>query len=62
MEPCVPIPLENSKLMDLVDKAKDYCLMHGICMRQKDRDGNEILLNIKGAEANLFTFSEKASI
>ena len=46
MEPCVPIPLENSKLMDLVDKAKDYCLMHGICMRQKDRDGNGILLNI----------------
>jgi len=43
MEPCVPIPLENSKLMDLVDKAKDYCLMHGICMRQKDKFDRDAL-------------------
>jgi len=41
MDPCVPIPMDKDKLMELVDKAKDYCLMHGICMRQKakyDRD------------------------
>ena len=42
MDSCVPLPLEHDKLMDLVDKAKDYCLMHGICMRQKDRDCNRI--------------------
>ena len=31
MDPCVPIPMDNDKLMELVDKAKDYCLMHGEC-------------------------------
>ena len=29
MEPCVPIPLEQSKLDHLVEQAKDYALMHG---------------------------------
>ena len=47
MDSCVPLPLEPDKLMDLVDKAKDYCLMHGICMRQKDRSGNGIFTNAK---------------
>merc|ERR1712066_320235 len=35
------IPLSQEKLNDLVEKGKDFCLMHGICMRQKakfDRD------------------------
>jgi len=43
MEPCVPLPLEEDKLMDLVEKAKDYCLMHGICMRQKDKFDRDAL-------------------
>jgi len=41
MDPCIPIPLPDKQLEDLVEKAKDYALMHGICMRQKnnfDRD------------------------
>jgi len=41
MDPCVPLPLPDDQLEDLVEKAKDYALMHGICMRQKskfDRD------------------------
>jgi len=41
MDPCVRLPLNDKKLRDLVEKAKDYLLMHGICMRQKsafDRD------------------------
>lgn len=29
MEPCVPIPLAQEKLTDLVEKGKDFCLMHG---------------------------------
>lgn len=36
MDPCVPIPLDEKTLLDLVEKAKDYSLMHGICMRRKD--------------------------
>ena len=29
MDPCVPLPLDQKRLTDLVEKAKDYCLMHG---------------------------------
>jgi len=36
MQPIVPLPLPQQQLEDLVEKAKDYALMHGICMRRKD--------------------------
>jgi len=36
MEPCIDIPLDEEVLKDIVEKAKDYCLMHRICMRRKD--------------------------
>jgi len=36
MEPCVPVPMDPTMLEDLSEKAKDYALMHGICMRRKD--------------------------
>ena len=29
MPPCVPLPLDQTLLDDLVEKAKDYALMHG---------------------------------
>ena len=29
MEPCIDIPIDEEVLQDLVEKAKDYCLMHG---------------------------------
>ena len=29
MDPCVSIPLDDKTLNDIVEKAKDYCLMHG---------------------------------
>ena len=29
MDPVVPLPLEAKQLEDLVEKAKDYALMHG---------------------------------
>lgn len=41
MDPCIEIPLDPETLNDVVEKAKDFCLMHGICMRRKgafDRD------------------------
>jgi len=43
MEPCVPLPLDQKRLTDLVEKAKDYCLMHGICMRRKDQFDRDAL-------------------
>lgn len=41
MEPCTPVPLPPAQLHDLVEKAKDYALINGNCMRQRnciDRD------------------------
>ena len=31
MESCIDIPLDEEVLKDIVEKAKDYCLMHGEC-------------------------------
>eukprot|EP00092_Neocalanus_flemingeri_P041729 GFUD01045450.1.p1 GENE.GFUD01045450.1~~GFUD01045450.1.p1 ORF type:complete len:481 (+),score=147.92 GFUD01045450.1:73-1515(+) len=43
MDPCIPLPIPDDQLEDLVDKAKDYALMHGICMRQKDNFDRDAL-------------------
>jgi hypothetical protein len=44
MDPCIPIPVDPVVLGDLVEKAKDYALMHGeinsfdtLCSRKKPR-------------------------
>ena len=29
LEPCIPLEMEKEKLNDLVEKAKDFALMHG---------------------------------
>jgi hypothetical protein len=29
MEPCLPIPFDPEILVDIVEKSKDFCLMHG---------------------------------
>jgi len=42
LEPCIPLDTDPKKLTDLVEKAKDYALLHGIGLRPKDsydRDG-----------------------
>eukprot|EP00092_Neocalanus_flemingeri_P030197 GFUD01032776.1.p1 GENE.GFUD01032776.1~~GFUD01032776.1.p1 ORF type:complete len:483 (+),score=157.98 GFUD01032776.1:127-1575(+) len=43
MDPCIALPIPDDQLEDLVDKAKDYALMHGICMRQKDNFDRDAL-------------------
>jgi len=43
LEPCIPLEMEKEKLNDLVEKAKDYALMHGICMRRKDHFDRDAL-------------------
>eukprot|EP00092_Neocalanus_flemingeri_P109192 GFUD01140311.1.p1 GENE.GFUD01140311.1~~GFUD01140311.1.p1 ORF type:complete len:481 (-),score=153.63 GFUD01140311.1:166-1608(-) len=43
MDPCIPLPIPNEQLEDLVEKTKDYALMHGICMRQKDKFDRDAL-------------------
>ena len=29
MDPCIPLPIPDDQLDDLVEKAKDFALMHG---------------------------------
>lgn len=41
----VEIPLDEKALEEIVSKAKDYALMHGICMRSKN-NFNEDALNV----------------
>lgn len=35
LKPCIPLPLDESVLHDVVEKAKDWALMHGAAMRSK---------------------------
>lgn len=42
MEPVIQIPFSDSCLEELIDKARDWALMHGMCMRSKinyDKNG-----------------------
>lgn len=32
---CIPLPIEENELIELVDKAKDWAIMHGAAMRSK---------------------------
>lgn len=35
LEPVLPLPLDPETLEEVIDKAKDWALMHGACMRSK---------------------------
>uniref|UniRef100_A0A1B6GW61 Glutathione synthetase n=1 Tax=Cuerna arida TaxID=1464854 RepID=A0A1B6GW61_9HEMI len=35
LQPCLHLPLSQELLAEIVDKAKDWALMHGVCMRSK---------------------------
>lgn len=35
LSPCVSLPLSENELVSVVDKAKDWALMHGVGMRNK---------------------------
>lgn len=32
---CIPLPLENKVLVSVIEKAKDWALMHGVGMRDR---------------------------
>lgn len=32
---CIPLPLEHKLLVTVIEKAKDWALMHGVGMRDK---------------------------
>lgn len=35
LKPCIPLPLDENVLTDVIEKAKDWALMHGAAMRSK---------------------------
>ncbi|KAJ9573517.1 hypothetical protein L9F63_009081, partial [Diploptera punctata] len=43
LEPCIKLPLENDVLEDIVEKTKDWALMHGACMRSKSNFSKDSL-------------------
>lgn len=36
LEPCIPLPLDEKVLKDIIAKAKDWEIMHGAAMRSKE--------------------------
>lgn len=43
LEGCLPIPLPDEKLDDIIPKAKDFALLHGAGMRYRDRYDSDSL-------------------
>lgn len=35
LKPCIPLPLDANVLNDVIEKAKDWALMHGAAMRSR---------------------------
>lgn len=35
LESCIPLPVDEAKLLEVVEKAKDWAIMHGAAMRSK---------------------------
>ncbi|XP_053658736.1 glutathione synthetase-like [Anopheles marshallii] len=44
LQPCIPLPLGEAQLLDLVEKAKDWAIMHGAAMRSKQDFNPDALL------------------
>lgn len=38
---CVPVPSDESELAEVIAKAKDYALMHGIGLRSDDKSAED---------------------
>lgn len=43
LQPCIPLPVEENVLIDVVSKAKDWALMHGAAMRSKSDFNSDAL-------------------
>uniref|UniRef100_A0A182QKC0 Glutathione synthetase n=1 Tax=Anopheles farauti TaxID=69004 RepID=A0A182QKC0_9DIPT len=44
LQSCVSLPLEEAQLLDVVDKAKDWAIMHGAAMRSKKNFNPDALM------------------
>ncbi|XP_049288286.1 glutathione synthetase-like isoform X3 [Anopheles funestus] len=44
LKSCIPFPLDEAQLLDVVEKAKDWAIMHGAAMRSKQDFNPDALL------------------
>lgn len=47
LEECVPLPIAEEELLEVVAKAKDWAIMHGAAMRSKTNFSPDAL-NVSG--------------
>lgn len=43
LESCIQLPIQEEVLVEVIEKAKDYALMHGAAMRSKDNFSSDAL-------------------
>lgn len=43
LESCIQLPIQDEILVEVIEKAKDYALMHGAAMRSKDNFSSDAL-------------------
>ncbi|XP_063218316.1 glutathione synthetase-like isoform X2 [Bacillus rossius redtenbacheri] len=43
LDACISLPLENEVLEDIIEKARDWALMHGVCMRSRSSFSKDTL-------------------
>lgn len=40
---CIPLPLDQKKLVNVIEKAKDWALMHGVGMRDRKHFNKDVI-------------------
>lgn len=40
---CIPLPIEHKNLVNVIEKAKDWALMHGVAMRDKNHFSKDVI-------------------
>uniref|UniRef100_A0A6M2DUC9 Glutathione synthetase n=1 Tax=Xenopsylla cheopis TaxID=163159 RepID=A0A6M2DUC9_XENCH len=43
LEPCIPLPLDDKTLEEIIDKAKDWAIMHGASLRSKQSYSKDLI-------------------
>lgn len=57
LDSCIPFPIDEATLNDVVQKAKDWALMHGAAMRSKANFSEDSLQVIDKTRCTFFFFS-----
>lgn len=56
LESCINFPIEKEKLLDIVEKAKDWALMHGVGLRSKANFNTDVMQVMEFVLHVLYTF------